>query len=160
MRRDLVIECGAAIALTLAAIIGLASRAGAGDLTVTGAFARASASSMAATGAAYFTITNSGSTVDRLTGLATPAAAAASIHKTVADGDVMKMEMVETLDVPPQATITLKPGGMHVMLIGLKAPLKTGESFTLDLTFEKAGKLEIAVPVGGVADQVPVDSGG
>jgi periplasmic copper chaperone A len=160
MRRQLVLECAAAVALTLAAIVCLAPRAGAGDLLVTGAFARASASPLATNAAAYFTITNNGSTADRLTALETHVAAAAALHKTVAEGQVMKMEMLEALDIPQQSTITLKPGGMHVMLTGLKAPLKAGESFKLDLTFDKAGLVEVTVPVGGVADQVPPASGG
>jgi len=54
---------------------------------------------------------------------------------------------VSAIDVKPRGQMMLKPGGLHVMLIGLKQPLKVGESFPLTLTFEKAGKLDVTVTV-------------
>ena len=57
------------------------------------------------------------------------------------------MRPVSTIDVKPKGQTMLKPGGLHVMLIGLKQPLKQGESFPLTLTFEKAGELDVSVVV-------------
>jgi copper(I)-binding protein len=57
------------------------------------------------------------------------------------------MRPVEAIEVTPGAPIVLQPGGLHVMLIGLKAPLKEGERFPLTLTFERAGTIEVEVVV-------------
>jgi copper(I)-binding protein len=60
----------------------------------------------------------------------------------------MKMRPVKAIEVAPGEPAVLKPGGLHVMLMGLKAPLVKGQSFPLTLVFEKAGKIEIEVPIG------------
>ncbi len=61
------------------------------------------------------------------------------------------MEPVEALDLAPGQTVEMKPGGLHIMLMGLKAPLKKGGKLILELSFEKAGKITVEVPVAGVA---------
>ncbi len=147
----LIIEFAAAIALTLTAILTLTTGVNASDLVVNGAFARASPTPVATTGAVYLTITTH--EADRLTAIFTPAAATARLHESKDVNGVMKMEMLEALDIAPGQPATLKPGGMHIMLMGLKAPLKKGETIPLELTFEKAGTVQVLVPVGGVADQ-------
>lgn len=149
--RQFLIEVSAAIALTLGAIIASGTGASASDMMVMNAFARASATPMAKAGAAYVTIMNHGSVADRLVSITTPAAAGAELHTTVMKGDVMKMEAVTVLEVAPMATVEMKPGGFHVMLTGLKAPLKEGDRIELVLNFEKAGEVKVEVPVGAVA---------
>lgn len=99
------------------------------------------------TGAIYMTIKNAGSADDRLVSAATPVAGEVQLHIEINDNGVMKMRPVPAIDVKPKGQTTLKPGGLHVMLIGLKQPLKQGESFPLTLSFEKAGKLEVSVVV-------------
>ncbi|HEX3497692.1 MAG TPA: copper chaperone PCu(A)C, partial [Stellaceae bacterium] len=84
---------------------------------------------------------------DRLVAVATPAAAKAELHVTSMDGGVMKMRPIAAVDVKAGAQTEFKPGGMHIMLVGLTAPLKVGQSFPLALTFEKAGKIETIVTV-------------
>jgi copper(I)-binding protein len=145
------IEVLVAIALTLAAAFASVTGAFAGDVMVMNAYARASATPMAKAGAAYLSVMNHGTEADRLMSISTPAAARAELHTTVMEGDVMKMEAVGPLEVAPMATVDMKPGGMHVMLMGLKAPLKEGEKIELVLTFEKAGEVKVEVPVGTVA---------
>jgi len=68
------------------------------------------------------------------------------------------MRPVEKIQVAPGEPTVLKPGGLHVMLIGLEAPLKEGESFPLTLTFQQAGKTEVTVSVESVGAMQP--SGG
>ena len=63
------------------------------------------------------------------------------------DNGVMKLRPLKAIDVKANGEATLKPGGMHVMLVGLKQPLKEGENFPLTLTFEKAGKIDVKVAV-------------
>jgi copper(I)-binding protein len=153
----LVLEFAAAIALTLTAIIALSTGALASDVTVKDAFARASATPTAKTGAIYLTLASPGG--DRLIAVFSPAAAMAHIHESKDENGVMKMEMLESLDLAAGSETVMAPGGLHIMLTGLKAPLKKGESLPLELTFEKAGVVSLMVPVGGVADQAVGSSG-
>lgn len=100
-------------------------------------------------GAAYLTITNTGTAPDRLVAVETPAAGMAEMHRSMIEGEVMKMEPVDALEIPPGATVKLAPGGMHLMLMHLASPLKKGSSFPLTLRFEQAGPVTIDVPVLG-----------
>ncbi|MSP00386.1 MAG: copper chaperone PCu(A)C [Acetobacteraceae bacterium] len=118
-------------------------------------WARASAG-MAKNGAVFLTITGQG-TPDRLTGFASPVADTAELHESIDDKGVMKMRPVAGLALEPGKRVTLAPGGYHVMLMGLKAPLKAGDSFPLTLRFEHAPALTVTVkvePVGGGADHM------
>lgn len=149
--RKITLEFAAAIALTLGAIIASAGGVLASDVMVINAFARASATPVAKSGAAYVTVMNHGTEADRLLSLSSPAARFAELHTSRMDGDVMKMEPAGIIDLPPNATVEMKPGGMHVMLMGLAAPLKEGESVDLVLHFERAGDVTVSVPVGSTA---------
>lgn len=149
--RRILLELSFTIALTLAAIFSSAAGARASDIMVTGAFARASATPVAKSGAAYVSIMNHGIITDRLLAITTAAARSAELHSTVMDGDMMKMEPVEQVDLPPGGTLEMKPGGLHIMLIGLVAPLKQDGEIQLTLRFEKAGDVTVKVPVGEVA---------
>jgi len=122
-----------------------------GNLTVVSPWARASAGPAKA-GAAYLTITNGGKADDRLIGVAAESVAGmAMFHTTIKDGDVMKMRHVDGIAVKAGETVTLRPGGIHVMLMGLKAPLTEGQRFPLMLTFDKAGAVTVEVEVESVA---------
>src|ERR1700754_3488725 len=109
---------------------GIASAQSAGKVSVETPWARASAGT---TGAAYFTLKNQGDADDRLVAVSTPAAGKAELHTMTMEGDVMKMRPVDGIPVAAHGTAELKPGGLHVMLMELKAPLKQGESFPLTL---------------------------
>jgi copper(I)-binding protein len=115
-----------------------------GSLTVDHPFSRATT---AQNGAAYMTIENRGAEADRLVRASTARAAKVELHTIVREGDVMKMREVSAIDVPARGKAELKPGGFHVMLLGLKAPLREGEKFNLALEFEKAGKVEVTVQI-------------
>jgi hypothetical protein len=97
------------------------------------------------TAAAYFTLTNHGA-ADELVGASTPVASA-SVHETINDNGVMKMRPVASIALAPGKTVMFRPGGYHVMLTGLHAPLKAGESFPLTLTFAHAQPITVTVKV-------------
>jgi hypothetical protein len=100
----------------------------------------------ATTGAAYFTLTNNAAP-DELVGASTPIAASAGVHETIDDNGVMKMRPVTSIALAPGKQVTFRPGGYHVMLIGLKAPLKIGDSFPLTLSFAHAQPITVMVKV-------------
>jgi periplasmic copper chaperone A len=110
------------------------------------AWARATAAS-AANGAVYLTITNHGTANDRLTGASTAVASKAELHITRNENGVMKMRPLADVPVKAGGSAQFKPDGMHIMLLGLKHPLKAGDSFPLTLTFDKAGAIETMVKV-------------
>ena len=101
-------------------------------------------------GAVYIAIANDGKAQDRLVAVKGTAAKRIEIHTHLMANGVMRMRRVEGVDIPSGKSITFKPGGHHVMLIGLKTPLKKGTSFPLTLIFEKAGEVAATVKVLGV----------
>ena len=113
--------------------------------TVEQPWARATAGS-GKTGAAYLMLTAHGQG-DRLTGASTPVADMAELHQSSEDHGVMRMRPVEGLALDPGMPVTLAPGGMHLMLMDLKQPLKQGTTFPLTLTFEHAPPVTVQVPV-------------
>jgi copper(I)-binding protein len=103
---------------------------------------------MAGTGAVFMRLVNQGGEADRLIGGTTDVAQTVEIHETVMEGEVMKMQMLaEGLEVPAGGEVLLKPGSYHVMLIGMKRDLNVGDTFTLDLQFEKSGPLSVSPEV-------------
>jgi len=101
----------------------------------------------ARTGAAYLSIENRGTAADRLLAAATPAADKTELHTHIMDGNVARMRQVVAIDIAAGGKVELKPGGLHVMLIGLKQPLRDGDKFPLTLTFEKAGAVTVEIAV-------------
>ena len=106
-------------------------------------WARAGASSSAA----YLTIHNGTRQGDRLLGVSSRAARTVSIHNTVMDGGVMRMRSAGALPLAANGRIAMKPGGMHVMLMGLNAPLRAGTRLPLTLRFERGGNVQVSLPV-------------
>ena len=145
--------------LLFPALLLLASVAAAqtGPVEVKNAWARATPGK-AETGAAYLTIETAAS--DRLTGASTPVAAKAELHEMTMQGGVMKMRELGALDLPAGHAVALKPGAAHIMLMGLKQPLRAGESFPLTLDFEKAGKREVTVTIEKAGAMAPEHAGG
>ena len=113
-------------------------------VSVDGAWARATVPGQMGS-AAYFTIRNAGGP-DKLLSVTSPAADA-SLHSTSMDNGVMRMRPLQALDVPEKGTVELKPGGTHVMLMGLKQPLQAGLALELDLKFEKSGERKVSAQV-------------
>ncbi len=132
------------LAFAACLLIAGAAMAQTGLVEVKDAWARATPGK-AENGAAYLTIISA--VADQLTEVSTPVAKQAEVHTMTMEGGVMKMRPLADVDLPANQPVTLKPGGTHIMLMGLTRPLKPGESFPLTLSFEKAGQREVTVAV-------------
>jgi periplasmic copper chaperone A len=132
------------IAFAASLVVASAAMAQTSQLEVTNAWARATPGK-AENGAAYLTIQSP--TPDRLMSASSPVAKKAELHSMSMEGMVMKMRPLAGLDIPAAQPVTLKPGGEHIMLEGLGAPLREGQSFPLTLTFEKAGTRTVTVAI-------------
>jgi periplasmic copper chaperone A len=139
-------------ALPVIAALLTGSSALAGDLTVNEPFARATAANARA-GAAFLTI--SSPTADVLLSGRSPVAQTVELHTHLMDNGVVRMRAVASIPVEPGKPATLKPGGDHIMLMGLTGPLVEGTSFPLTLRFEKAGEITIQVPVAAAGAAAP-----
>lgn len=152
---------GVALALAMPA----AAETAPNPIHVAGAWARSTPPGVK-TGAAYMTVTNTGHEDDTLVSVSTPVAGMADVHHTIDDNGVMKMRPAGPVDLKPGASIKLSPGGYHVMLMQLKAPLADGQNFPLTLVFEKAGKVQVDVhvqrmpPAGQAGDHAGHSMGG
>lgn len=155
----------AAALLALALTPFLAGQAAAADykvgsLDITQPWARATPKG-ASTGAAYLTVTNSGSETARLGCASTAVAAKCQIHEMAMDNGVMKMRPVEGgLEIKPGQTVTLKPGGYHIMLEGLKAPLKAGDKLEATLTANGGSSAKVDFPVAAIGAPAPGSAAG
>lgn len=100
--------------------------------------------------AVYLTLENTGDKEMTILGVSTPAAEHAMIHQTTEHHGTSHMDHLAELDVPGKKTLEFKPGGLHVMLMGLKKPLKAGDTFPLTLEVEKADPLQLSVEVRSI----------
>jgi periplasmic copper chaperone A len=96
---------------------------------------------------AFMTIKNTAAEADYLLGATCDAADMTQVHETVMDGDVMKMNEVESLEIPAGQMVELKHGSYHIMLMGLKRDLADGQTLTITLKFEKAGDVPVTMTV-------------
>jgi len=155
------------IALTLALLITVPAVATAhefkaGDITIGHPWSRATPGG-AKVGGGYLTLTNNGTAPDRLVSVSIPAAVAdhVEIHEMATKDGVMTMRAKpDGVTVEPGKTVAFVPGGYHLMLMGLKAPLKEGDRVKAELNFEKAGKVEVTINVEGMGAQHPAPAGG
>jgi copper(I)-binding protein len=126
-----------------------------GSIHITTPWARATAKS-ASVGAAYLTIANNGKTSDRVSCVSSDVSTQCQIHTMEMVNGVMKMRPVdEGLEIMPGQTIMLKPGGIHVMLSGLKHPLEPGRIAEVTLQFEQAGAVDIEFPIVAIGAAAP-----
>ena len=118
-----------------------------GDISLSGHWTRAMLPGQKA-GGGFVTIANTGSQDDRLVAVSTPGVKRAEIHEMSVVDDVMKMRpLADGLVLPAGETVELKPGGYHMMFMGVEQPFKEGGMVPVVLTFEKAGEIEIMLPV-------------
>jgi len=104
----------------------------------------------------YASIRNQGSAPDKLVAASSPAADHVELHIMSMDGGVMRMQQVKSFDVPAHGELALKPGGNHLMFIGVKAPFKAGDKVPVTLRFEKAGEVEVQLSVGAMGGSAPM----
>jgi copper(I)-binding protein len=98
-------------------------------------------------GAVYFTLRNHSAQPDELTGVSCDVADVAELHESKLSGDVMQMHKLESIPLPADTAVTFAPGGLHIMLIGLKKDLKVGEEFQITLHFKNHADIPIQVAV-------------
>ena len=110
---------------------------------------------VAPNGAAYLRIENDGERAARIVSAHSPIAGRVEIHAHEMDAGVMKMRHLRSIEVPAQGAVSFEPGGLHLMLIGLKEPLVAGKGFPLTLVFQEAGEIEVTVEIttGGAPDR-------
>jgi len=157
LRRD---RMRASLLGTLASIALLAfspiSAAAGDEIGIRQAWSRATPKG-AQVAAGYLTIENHGASPDRLISAATTAAAKVDIHEMAMAGSVMTMRPVDGgLVIPPGGSVTLAPGGSHLMFIGLTAPFSEGSRIAAALMFEKAGKIDVTFDVGSIGASGPL----
>jgi copper(I)-binding protein len=129
------------LALTLALTSLISIAAAASPIRVENPWSRATAPGQVV-GGGFMTIVNTGNTADRLVSVTSAAAAEVQIHHTSMDGGVMRMrQLTDGLEIPAASRVELKPRGLHLMFMQLRAPLDVGSSFPVQLQFEKAGTL-------------------
>jgi copper(I)-binding protein len=133
-----------------ALVAGLAGPAQAGEVMVHAAWARATIGN-APNSAAYMTLETTGDAPDRLIATSSPLAAKAELHAHIMDGGIARMRPVEAVEVAPGAPAVLEPGGLHIMLFGLRQKLAPGDSVPLTLIFEQAGEVTVEAPVRAMA---------
>ena len=115
----------------------------ASDLSITDAWVRATIGQTTVT-AGYVTIENTGAENDRLIGIRTDIAAKTEMHRTTTDeGSVIRMRQIDALDIRSGEALSFKPGGDHLMLLGIANPLTAGDEISLTLTFENAGDVTV-----------------
>jgi periplasmic copper chaperone A len=147
----------AALALTLSLVATASSAADykVGSIEIGQPWSRATPSTAPSAGG-FLTLTNKGDTPDRLVAVETSAARQAEVHEMKMDGAVMRMRALENgVALPPGQTVELKPGGYHVMFIGLKAPFVKDQKVPATLVFEKAGRVEIEFEVDALGATRP-----
>ena len=114
-------------------------------IEVSDVWARTSTQGM--TSAVYFVIQNHNAEADELIGVASNVAEAVEVHESKLEGDVMTMSRVESVALKPSAKVEFKPGGYHVMLIGLKQDLKTGDEIEITLQFRNSPDITVTATV-------------
>ncbi len=135
----------AGTALTLATLVASAHSYKLGSIDIGHPNARPTVAGQTM-GGGFMTLVNAGA-ADRLLSATTAVAASVQIHSMTMDGNVMKMRQLDALELPAGQTVELKPGALHLMLVGLKAPLKAGDTFPMTLKFEKAGEVVVTVNI-------------
>jgi hypothetical protein len=156
-RMRILVPAAVALALTAAAAISFARGAanGSAELAVVSAWARATPP-RAEVGAAYVTVENRGGTEDRLVAAKSPAAATVVLHRSAEESGVATMRPLERAAVPAGGRLEMRPGGAHLMLMGLSAPLQAGTRVPLTLVFEKAGAIVIEVEIAPLGAAGPI----
>jgi copper(I)-binding protein len=146
----------AALLVILFAANALAHEYRIGPIGIIHPWARATSAS-AANGVVYMAISNEGDTVDRLIGVASPVAGMSHLHSNEEVDGVMQMRPVDAIEIAPGDTVLIEPGGLHIMLMGLGAPLVQGTNFPMTLVFETAGSIDIEVHVEAPGAAAPAD---
>ena len=135
--------CGGGSTSTSTAISASGGSAKVGNLQITNAIVRLTVNDVTSM---YFTVRNAGGD-DKLVAASSSVSAYAMLHHEVTEGNTSTMVMVDSIVIPANSTLDLLSNNYHVMLTGIQSPLKEGDRVTATLTFQKAGKVTLTVPV-------------
>jgi len=148
MKSSAIFGLAGALLLGLSAASAAAEDYKIGALTLSHPHSRATPGA-ARVGAGFLTIRNDGDAADRLVSVACACAETSEIHQMKMENGMMMMAPLSNgLPIPAGETVELKPGGFHLMFIGLKAPFEADKSFTATLTFERAGSVDATFKIG------------
>ena len=150
MKSNLLITICAAMSITVSGT-ALAQTAAAGAIKIENAYTRATVPGQQVAGG-FMKIENKGAT-DQLVSVSSPVAGEVQLHEMAMEGNVMKMRQVKDIVVPAGGAVELKPGGLHLMFMNIKAPLAAGETVPVKLKFAKAGEVEVKMPVNAMGAQ-------
>jgi copper(I)-binding protein len=144
----------------LATVVGLglaataqAQNAKVGNVQIENAYTRATVPGQQVAGG-FMKIENKGA-ADQLISASSPIADEVQLHTMTMEDNVMKMRQVKAIDIPANGSVELKPGGLHIMFMGIKEPLAAGGSIPVKLKFAKAGEVEVKLPVNAMSGQAP-----
>lgn len=126
-----------------------AQEARVGSIKIEKAYTRSTVPGQMAAGG-FMKIENKGSAADQLISASSPVAGEVQLHEMAMEGNVMKMRQVKDIVVPSGGEVELKPGGLHLMFMNIKAPLAAGETVPVKLKFAKAGEVEVKMPVNAM----------
>jgi len=151
MKLNIFLKIGAAIGIALSGTVS-AQNALVGPIKIENGYTRATAPGQQVAGG-FLKIENKGA-ADQLISASSPAAGEVQLHEMAMEGNVMKMRQVKDIAVPAGGAVELKPGGLHLMFVNIKAPFSTGETVPVKLTFAKAGEVEVKMPVNVMGQNV------
>ncbi|BDT79312.1 copper chaperone PCu(A)C [Polynucleobacter yangtzensis] len=147
MKRNTLVLLVAALGLSFSVH---AQEAKVGSIKVENAYTRATVPGQQVAGG-FMKIENKGA-ADQLVSASSPVAGEVQLHEMAMDGNVMKMRQVKDIAVPAGGAVELKPGGLHLMFMNIKAPLTAGETVPVKLKFAKAGEVEVKMPVNAMGN--------
>ena len=147
------------LALGLWVLSGTVYAGAADEVAIEGSYVRAVPPGQP-NSAAFMQIDNRGSAAHALVGGSSPAAKVVELHTHTMEGGMMRMRQVEKIDVPAGGSVSLQPGGFHVMLIGLKQKLVPGTEIPLTLKYEDGSEVTVSAPVKKLEMKMkPMDHG-
>jgi copper(I)-binding protein len=152
MKLNVFLKIGAAISIAFSGTV-LAQNALVGPIKIEHAYTRATMPGQQVAGG-FMKIENKSGPADQLVSVSSPIAGEVQLHEMAMEGNVMKMRQVQGISVPAGGAVELKPGGLHIMFINIKAPLTAGETVPVKLKFAKAGEVEVSMPVNVMGQNV------
>jgi len=152
MKLKLFLTVGAAISIAFSGTV-IAQSASVGPIKIEQAYTRATMPGQQVAGG-FMKIENKGGPADQLISASSPVAGEVQLHEMSKEGNVMKMRQVKDIAVPSGGFVELKPGGLHLMFMNIKAPLTSGETVPVKLKFVKAGEVEVRMPVNVMGQHV------
>jgi copper(I)-binding protein len=119
-----------------------------GKLSISGAYSRETVAGQTV-GAGFLKIKNTGA-ADRLISASASIGAEVQLHTMTMESNIMKMSQIAAIDIPANGSVELTPGGMHLMIMGIKSPLKAGDTVKIKLRFTNAGEVEVNFPTQSI----------